>query len=522
MKMVSRMMMIKATHGKTGMRSMIQNRNQERRMTHGWGVPGDRAKWGARWRASGSGWGTRGSDQGSGRVGARGRSGSGTERLAAVSARAAASPGSEASETPPNWHPNSPSPSRSPKLKAALLASSLAGGRSPSPGPAPAPRAQPATPGSLGGAWREPSPPRRARRAFACPPPPAEAGLREAAGQPRASLGRPKQRQHPGLGGCKQPWKTGFAVSPALLLPPRPGGLRCEGKQGCSCCWAWIRKVRAQEPEEGAGRPWKCPRPWGPAVLAHPRCLPPCKSCPTWATWPRRRGTLSWQWWTGRRKRRKKKKPCSSKPPSAAPSEPPCLHRSIHHSLTQSSRLCGGGGGRGCWVRAQAPALGPGALGMGRAEVGGIGGRRGCHRVESPGARRGWLETRVQRRVGWTETTLRLGCAEAEKSWSHPCGRALGGEQVRGQGISGRKGRREEEVLRIAPLLFLELFSRVTPVKAVSIFIRKMLIFSVHFGTHWSHRSRLGLFGGAVAILGTLPPSFSLTFYSPSFTQIPM
>lgn len=50
----------------------------------------------------GRGWGTRGSDLGSGRVGARGRSGSGTEWLAAMSARAAASPGSEASETPPN------------------------------------------------------------------------------------------------------------------------------------------------------------------------------------------------------------------------------------------------------------------------------------------------------------------------------------------------------------------------------------------------------------------------------------
>lgn len=74
-------------------------------------------------------------------------------------------------------------------------------------------------------------------------------------------------------------------------------------------------------------------------------------------------------------------------------------------------------------------------------------------------------------------------------------------------------------MLRIAPLLFLELFSRVTPEKAVSIFIRKMLIFSVHFGTHSSHRSRLGLFWGAVAILGTLLPGFSLTFYSPSFTQ---
>lgn len=35
-----------------------------------------------------------------------------------------------------------------------------------------------------------------------------------------------------------------------------------------------------------------------------------------------------------------------------------------------------------------------------------------------------------------------------------------GWEQVCGQGLSGRKGRWDEEVLRTAPLLFLELLRR--------------------------------------------------------------
>lgn len=66
-------------------------------------------------------------------------------------------------------------------------------------------------------------------------------------------------------------------------------------------------------------------------------------------------------------------------------------------------------------MRAEAPSLGPGALGLSGEEVRGTGGRRGCHPAESPGARRGWLETGVQRRLGWTATTLGLGCGEAEK-----------------------------------------------------------------------------------------------------------
>lgn len=46
----------------------------------------------------------------------------------------------------------------------------------------------------------------------------------------------------------------------------------------------------------------------------------------------------------------------------------------------------------------------------------------------------------------------------------------------------------------------------VTPLKGVSIYLRKRLLFSVHFGTRSNRRSRLGLYWGAVAIFGNLPP----------------
>lgn len=52
----------------------------------------------------------------------------------------------------------------------------------------------------------------------------------------------------------------------------------------------------------------------------------------------------------------------------------------------------------------------------------------------SPGARGGWLEAGLQRKIGWTGTTLRVGYAEAEESWCHPGGRAVGWEEVEGRG----------------------------------------------------------------------------------------
>lgn len=60
--------------------------------------------------------------------------------------------------------------------------------------------------------------------------------------------------------------------------------------------------------------------------------------------------------------------------------------------------------------------MGPGALGLSGEEIRGSGGRRGCHPAGSPGARRGWLEAGLQRKIGWTGTTLRVGYAEAEES----------------------------------------------------------------------------------------------------------
>lgn len=68
-------------------------------------------------------------------------------------------------------------------------------------------------------------------------------------------------------------------------------------------------------------------------------------------------------------------------------------------------------------MRAEAPSLGPGALGLSREEVRGDRGEgEDVTEPRAQEARGGRLETGVQRRAGWTATTLGLGCVEAEKS----------------------------------------------------------------------------------------------------------
>lgn len=54
--------------------------------------------------------------------------------------------------------------------------------------------------------------------------------------------------------------------------------------------------------------------------------------------------------------------------------------------------------------------LGAGGAGLEQARGEGTGGRRGCKGAESPRARRGCLETGVQR-TEWSENILGEGCA---------------------------------------------------------------------------------------------------------------